>query len=175
MKWLLIAVGGAIFLTLATYLIGMTRPETHTARTEARFSHSPEEVWALVTDYTRWPEWNPEVERVEVLGDAGDRPVLDAVGSWGAARTEITVWEPPRRMVTDMDAGDFRGRWTYELAPTADWGTVLTITEDGSVGSPFLRAMMIFHDHYATMMSYHAALGARLGEEVTPMKVEIAP
>jgi uncharacterized protein YndB with AHSA1/START domain len=166
MKWLLMVLAAAVGLILAAYLIGMTRPESHTARTEARFSHSPEEVWALVSDYERWPQWNPDVERVDVLEANGGHPVLEVVGSWGGARTEITVWDPPRRMVTDMDAGDFGGRWTYELAPTADGGTVLTLTETGSVGSPFLRAMMIFHDNYATMMSYHAALAGTLAEAV---------
>jgi hypothetical protein len=78
---------------------------------------------------------------------------------------EIVESETGRRFVTEIDAGAFRGRWTYELEST-DRGTLLTITEEGEVTNPIFRAFMIFHDNEATMLGYHRALGQRLGVEV---------
>jgi uncharacterized protein YndB with AHSA1/START domain len=173
MRFVLMGVAAVVGLVVIVVLIGLTRPKSHAARTQARLSLAPEEVWATVSDFEHWAEWNPDVKRVDALPDPNGHRVMNVVGSWGEARTEVTTWQPPNRMVTSMDAGGFRGRWTYDLAPSSDGGTVLTVTEEGEVDNPVFRAMMIFHDNYATMMAYHRALATRLGESVVPSKVEI--
>jgi hypothetical protein len=157
---------------LVVFLFGLTRPETHVARTRARYSASPEVLWAALVDVERWPEWNPDVEAVERLPDRDGHPVVNVVGAWGAAATELAVVEPPTRLTTVMDAGDFSGSWSYELEPAAGGGTLLTVTEEGSVGSPLLRALMLFHDNHAAAAAFHRALGTRLGEVVEPERVE---
>ena len=172
MRWLIRGVVVVLGLALVMVLIGLTRPEGHVARTRAHYTSPIELVWSSVSDVERWPEWNPEVRSVERLPDRPGRRVYNVVGSWGTAPTELAVFEPPVRLRTEMDAGDFSGAWTYDLALSADGGTDLTVTEEGSVRNPLFRAMMIFHDNHATMIDYHRALGARLGESVTPEKVE---
>jgi hypothetical protein len=156
----------------ALFLFGLTRPESHVASTRARYASAPDVVWSTISDVESWPEWNPEVRSVERMPERNGRPAVNIVGSWGEAPTELTVIEPPTRMRTEMDAGDFSGSWTYELAPAPEGGTLLTVTEEGRVGSPLFRALMIFHDNYATMMEFHRALGARLGEVVAAERVE---
>jgi hypothetical protein len=156
---------------LAVFLFGLTRPTTHLARTRALYASSPEVLWATLADFERWPDWNPEVRSVQKLPDRNGRTVLNVVGSWGAAATELAVVDPPRRLRTEMDAGDFAGSWSYELEGAAGGGTFLTVTEEGRVDSPFFRALMLFHDNWATMMAFHRALGARLGEVVEPERL----
>jgi uncharacterized protein YndB with AHSA1/START domain len=172
MRWLIRGVVVVLGLALVVVLIGLTRPEGHVARTRAEYTSPPERVWSAVTEVERWPEWNPGVDSVERLPDQDGHAVYNVVAEWGAAPTEISIAEPSSRFRTVMDAGDFSGAWTYELSPSPSGGTLLTITEEGSVRNPLFRAMMIFHDNHATMIEYHRALGARLGESVTPEKVE---
>jgi uncharacterized protein YndB with AHSA1/START domain len=171
MRWIRIALISVLGLAFLAVLIGMLRPASHTARTQAAYRVPPEEVWAVIADFDRWSEWNPEIERVERLPDREGRTALRVTGTWGDATSEVTVEEPPSRMVTAMDAGSFRGRWTYELAAAGD-GTLLTITEEGEVGNPLLRTMMLFHDDHATMMAFHRALASRLGVGTEPVRID---
>ena len=172
MRWLLVALAGVCALALVVFAVGLSRPETHVARTRARYAVAPAVLWATLADVEGWAEWNPEVRSVERLPDWNGHPVVNIVGSWGAARTELTVVDPPARLRTEMDAGDFSGSWSYELEPTDDGGTLLTVTEEGRVGSAFLRALMLFHDEYASMTGFHRALGDRLGEAVKPERAD---
>jgi uncharacterized protein YndB with AHSA1/START domain len=171
MRWAVIVLAVALALLVVVFAIGMTRPKGHVARTQAKYTGPPEAVWATLADFERWSEWNPEVKSVERLPDRNGHQWLNVVGTWGDAPTEITVWEPPTRLHTSMDAGSFRGGWSYDLSQTADGGTLLTVTEEGEVQNPIFRAFMLFHDNYATMTSFHRALATRLGEAVTPVKV----
>jgi len=174
MRWVLIIGGVLAGLIVLVVVVGMLRPKGHVASTRARFTHSPDELWATLTDFEHWSEWNPEVKSVQRLPEQNGRTMLDVVGSWGAAATELTVWDPPRRLETQMNAGGFRGAWTYDLAPAPGGGTILTVTERGEVDNPLFRAMMIFHDNHATMIGFHHALAARFGESVEPVKLETA-
>jgi uncharacterized protein YndB with AHSA1/START domain len=173
MRWVLIVGGLLAGMVVLVVVVGMLRPKGHVARTQAKYRHTPEEVWTTLTDFAGWPEWNPEVKSVEKLDDRNGHPMLNVTGSWGVAPTELTVWDPPRRLETRMDAGSFGGGWTYELTADAAGGTVLTVTESGEVHNPVFRALMLFHDNHATMMAFHRALAARLGESVEPVKIEL--
>jgi uncharacterized protein YndB with AHSA1/START domain len=105
---------------------------------------TPEQVWEVVGDVGRMPEWSPELRRLVVLGS---RPV--AVGSrlWGVNRRGWVAW-PTRSVVTRLEpavAVAWRTResgatWTYELTGTAT-GTRLTGRRDlpsYSFGTSFL-------------------------------------
>jgi uncharacterized protein YndB with AHSA1/START domain len=170
-RWLIIVAAALAALVAAALVVGMTRPAGHTASTRATYAQPPDVVWATLTDFERWAEWNPEVRTVEPLPDRNGHRALNVIGSWGEAPTELTVIEPPARLETSMDAGDFRGRWRYELEPAAEGGTVLTVTEEGEVLNPLFRALMIFHDNYATMTAFHHALARRLGGTVEPVRL----
>ena len=172
MRWALIIGGVLAGLMLLVVVVGMLRPKGHIASTRATFAHSPEELWATLSDFDHWAEWNPEVKSVERLPDRNGRTMLNVVGSWGAAATELAIWDPPFRLESRMNAGGFRGSWTYHLAPSPDGGTVLTVTERGEVDNPIFRTMMILRDNHATMIGFHRAIAARLGESVAPVKVE---
>ena len=171
MRWLLIVGAVVVGLIVAVVVVGLLRPAGHVAQTQATYAQPPAVVWAALTDFERWPEWNPDVQSVEPLPDRNGHKAMNVIGSWGAAPTELTVVEPPTRLETSMDAGDFSGRWRYELAPSPAGGTVLTVTEEGEVHNPLFRALMIFHDNYATMTAFHHALARRLGGTVEPVRL----
>lgn len=172
MRWVLWALGILAALAVLVLVVGWLRPAVHTARTEAEYAATPEEVWAVLTDFNSWGEWSDEITAMERLEDRNGHETWLAKGGWGDMPTEVVRREPPAEtsasatLETFVDAGAFNGTWTYELSPSGT-GTRLRITERGEIPNPMFRAMMIFHDDYASMRAFHGALGRRLGQEVT--------
>lgn len=160
--WLLGGLGAAIVLVLG---VGALLPQDHVASVERRVAGAPEEVWRVITDVERMPEWRPEVDRVERLAGRGALPVWRESGAGGALTMEVTELDPPRRMVTRIaDEGlPFGGTWSYELEP-AGTGTRLRLTENGQVYNPLFRFVSRFLiGHERTMNAYLDALEGRMG------------
>lgn len=176
MKWLLRGLGALVALALAALIIGWLRPAGHVALTEAEYAVPPAELWAALTDFESWGEWNPEVTSMERLPDRDGREVWLARGEWGDLPTEIVRAEAPGEgtgsgtLETFVDGGAFQGTWIYRLTPLTA-GTRLRITERGEVSNPLFRVMMMFHDNHATMRAFHEALARRLGQEVTVTEI----
>jgi uncharacterized protein YndB with AHSA1/START domain len=164
MKWLLIALAVLAGLVLLMALVGLMLPKGHVATRRATFKRPPEELWAALTDVERFPEWRPDLEKVERLSDT--RWV--ETGSYGRMELERVEADPPRRLVGRIAPGlAFGGSWTYELAREGD-GTVLSITENGEVYNPIFRFLSRFvFGHTATLEQYLKALGKKFGEDVT--------
>ena len=78
---------------------------------------SRQRVWALWTDVSGWPSWNPAVGRAEL-----DRPVAEGatgtVRAVGGPTSTLTVVaaEPERRLVTEARERLMRLRFEHELA-----------------------------------------------------------
>ena len=93
----------------------------------------PEDVWAILTDARRVPEWVEFTERMIDLPDrevgvgyvykeyGGIKPFL------GESEWRITEFEPMRRQVHIGDDGQMRMDLEIELTPT-NGGTRLTMT-----------------------------------------------
>lgn len=82
-----------------------------------------EQVWALLTDFSRMAEWSPEMLRMIPLKRGGLR-----AGQWylGLNRRKVVVWptrsvvaavEAPRRLVWDTRSSG--AQWIWELEPAA--------------------------------------------------------
>jgi hypothetical protein len=167
-----IIVGGVVlvFVLLVPVVVGSLLPRGHVAASRAVYRLPPEELWAVVSDFERWPRWSTAIERMERLPDRDGRPVWRAIGSAGEIPSIVDVWDPPRRIVTRIpeDAGlGFHGSWTYEIEP-AGTGASLTITERGEVGNPVFRLVSKFMDMRSSIDRFLIDLGASLGQEVTP-------
>jgi uncharacterized protein YndB with AHSA1/START domain len=68
-------------------------PLSITARAES--SAAPAEVFAVLADHERWPEWFPSVRKVTVLGPAEGVGARRRVAVRGATvDEEFIVWEP---------------------------------------------------------------------------------
>lgn len=98
---------------------------------------SPDQVWALISDPTRMPEWSPQCRKSIVRGGG---PVGVGTRTLNVNRRGALVW-PTRSQVKEFVPGKrFAFRiaengtlWSYDLEPTAT-GTRVTETRDASRG-----------------------------------------
>jgi hypothetical protein len=173
-KWLLIGIGSVAALVLGVFLAGAALPRDHVARVQARFAQPPERVFATIADVEAAPAWRGDLERVEILSAEGEPLRWRETGRFGDMTFVREEEVAGRRLVgriADTSQG-FGGRWIYELEP-ADGGTLLTITEEGEVYSPFFRFMARFvFGHNATMEAYVRSLAGHYGEEVVIERVD---
>ncbi len=94
----------------------LQKDETLNASTEVRAS--PDQIYAVISDVTRIPEWSPETTRVEWL-------TPDCFRAWNRRRlgrwrttARVVEAEPGRRFsfVVQAMGGDWT-RWTYLIEP----------------------------------------------------------
>lgn len=84
-----------------------------------RVRATPEEVYSVISDVRRIPEWSPECSRVEVLDDVTFR---------GHNRRRLGRWTTTAEIVTAHQSTEFTfvvrmmgkpfTRWSYEVEPT---------------------------------------------------------
>jgi len=119
MKWLMIALGGIVVLIALAAVIGMTLPKGHVATHEVRLTQPPDSVWAVITDFAQQPEWSELVESSARIGDINGHPAWRENYGGFTVDMETSEWDPPRRLVRVVHAGNagFRGSWTWELEP----------------------------------------------------------
>lgn len=174
MKWILFVVVALLLAVGLAFAVGALQPKQHVAAVESSFRKPPAEVWTLVADFPRWPEWNSEVERVEERPARDGKPVWALVGKWGEMPSIVEVSEPPRRLVTRIPADaelGFTGTWTWEIE-AVNGATKVRITEAGEVGNPLFRFFMLVTGETATMRACLHDLGKALGDEVEPISVD---
>ncbi len=90
-------------------------------RVETTIDAPPAQVWAVLTDLTRMPDWSPELLRMVPLRPGGLKVGQQYLG---LNRRKAVVW-PTRSVVAQVDheralAWDTRSsgaRWIYELSP----------------------------------------------------------
>jgi uncharacterized protein YndB with AHSA1/START domain len=93
-------------------------------RAEATVDAPADRVWAALTDFSRMPDWSPELVRMVPLKRGGLR-----LGQWylGINRRKAVVW-PTRSVVAVLEPGrslawDTRSsgaRWIWELVPDGE-------------------------------------------------------
>ena len=107
---------------------------TFVIEVSTRVAATPQEVWDLITDVTRIPEFSPEVVAARWLGDAGPAPGARFAGTnrlgdfeWERVCTVVEL-DPPRAfayVVGDRFDGSPSARWSFELEEDGD-GTYVT-------------------------------------------------
>ena len=110
----------------------------------------PEQVWELISDPTRTPEWSPVCHTVEWVGDVRGPNVgarfrghnkLNAA-RWSRVCT-VTEAERPRTFAwSTFVNGHESTRWRYELEPT-DGGTRLTQAYEALYVPNWLRVLLL--------------------------------
>lgn len=82
---------------------------------------SRERVWALLTDISGWPSWNPAVGRAELDGPVAEGATGTVRGVGGPTSTlRVVEVEPERRLVTEANERLMRLRFEQELADGED-------------------------------------------------------
>lgn len=152
MKWfvrLLVLLG---MLILAMLITGSVLPEKHTATASREFNAKPETVWAVLADFSQWPQWRSDLK--EIRTETNTFTEISTNGD--SIEFRIDEFSAPERIVTRIITPDlpFGGSWTYELQPTES-GCRLTITENGEVYNPLFRFMSKYmFGHTSTMEQY---------------------
>lgn len=161
----LIAAAVLATVVVVVFGVGAALPAGHTAAASSALSAPPAEVWRLITEVERFPEWRPDISAVRRLPDVDGRPVWREESGTGPLTLAVEEWDPPRRLVARIaDEGlPFGGRWIYEIEPEGE-GARLTITEEGEVYNPLFRFMARFvFGHDGTIRSYLEAAEAEVG------------
>lgn len=83
---------------------------------------TPEKIWEILTDATRYPAWNPTVTRVEGNIARGERVVVHVTATDRAFPVTVAEFEAARRMVWKggLPLGLFTGIRTFTLTPRGD-------------------------------------------------------
>ncbi len=164
-KWVLRVVVGLLVLVGAIAVVGWMLPVNHEASQSAEFQRTPDEVYALVSDFRNYPNWWPEVTKIDVMVEQPTRTTFREHLADGPVIMTVVEATPPSRFVTKIDDENqpFGGTWTFEVAPVAAGRTQLTITERGEIYNPIFRALARFVFGYtSTMESFLAAATDRL-------------
>jgi hypothetical protein len=76
----------------------------------------PEEIWQLWGDVPGWPEWNGDIERIELDGSfiPGSRIVMTPIGQ-EAIELRIAEAVEPVLFVDEADLGDILVRTTHRV------------------------------------------------------------
>lgn len=152
-------------ILLVVVAVGFALPVKHRAVREARYSRSPSEIFALITDAKNFPAWRPSVKSVDILPDSGGRKRYREHGSDGEILYEVEESVPDRRLITRIadPSLPFGGRWRFDLIPSGD-STTLRITEDGEVYNPVFRFVSRFiMGHTSTIERYLTDVSERFG------------
>lgn len=97
----------------------------------ANINASPETVWALLTNASEYPEWNPTVVRVEGDIALGQKlKVFATVSPERAFPVQVAELVPNERMIWrgGMPLGLFKGVRTFTLTPAGE-GTAFSMHE----------------------------------------------
>lgn len=121
---------------------------------------SPQEVGALLTDASRWPDWYPGVTEMDVVApfpeEGGKVSFKIKMAGMSMLITETVLdYQPGKLAVLQMDGmdGRFSGRERWELIPEGD-GTRVTATTDSAPRGlfPKIADALIFRPMSARML-----------------------
>ena len=118
-------------------------------RTTLPIAATAETVWAILTDFERWPEWNPSVPSIRGAAEVGSTVKLTlAMPGRPSAKVKATLTEvvPERRLCWHGNVrGDrvFAGTREFVVDPQPDGTVLFTHVEDVTgVLFPVFRAVM---------------------------------
>jgi hypothetical protein len=175
MAWVLWTVGGLVgaiaVAAVVMIVIGMMLPKAHVASRMIHLNQPAETVWATVTDFANWTDWNTRITSMVRMDDQDGCEVWNMKSSFGDMPSAIVERVAPSRLVTKIADPKlpFGGTWTWRIEPDAD-GCTVRITEDGEIYNPFFRFMSRYIFGYdGTMKGFLLALGQKYGEDVSPV------
>ena len=104
-----------------------TQTQPASISTTVEMKASPEEVWRVVSDLARMPEFSPELRKAFVLGAPGVGANVIGINRRKAVvwptTSKVVRWEPGRAVA--WKTRESGATWVYELEPT-DTGTSVT-------------------------------------------------
>lgn len=177
MRWALIAGAVLVGVILVIVIVGALLPRDHVATMSARIAATPDAVWETITTPAQFPSWRADVTSVDLLPPTPTGPSWREHSRNGAITMVVALAEPPHRLIGRIADKNlpYGGEWEYRVEPDGSAGSVVTITERGSVYNPVFRFVSRFiMGHTATIDGYLRALGRKFGSEPTPAVVATA-
>ncbi|MCH8816697.1 MAG: SRPBCC domain-containing protein [Chloroflexi bacterium] len=96
---------------------------THEIRTEIEIDATPEAVWATLSDFAGWSEWNPyivEIKGKAIVGQTVTVSVKMADGSEDGFDSVVDIVTPNRRVSWKggmEDRSELQGEHIFEIEP----------------------------------------------------------
>jgi hypothetical protein len=167
MKWALFVVAGLILLAGLCALIGAMLPRAHHATRKAKFNQTPDAVYAVISGP---PGWRSDVKAYGSLPSENGRDRWwEQNGRGEKISFELLEARPPSlRAVRIATPGlPYGGTWTFEIAPAANAGSEVRISEDGEIYNVIFRFMARFIFGYTgSIEGFLRDLGKKFDEPV---------
>jgi uncharacterized protein YndB with AHSA1/START domain len=86
-------------------------------QSEIEIEASPEAVWAALTDFERWPSWNPEVKSISIDGPVQPGTVFRWKSGPGTIVSELQTVDPPHTISWTGKTMSIRAFHVWSLEP----------------------------------------------------------
>jgi uncharacterized protein YndB with AHSA1/START domain len=107
-----------IVLALSYLILGFTLPDETVVKTEFDVAAPPEKVWQALTDQEKYPEWAPNVVKVDVVSENEWREWIE--NSKEPLLFTAIDKQQPNHMEAKYAMGDFfEGHWKGDIAAAA--------------------------------------------------------
>jgi len=96
---------------------------------------SPESIWQILTDSSKYTEWDPNMVSIDGnIAPGGKLAIYTELDSKRAFKPTVSEFEENRRMVwsSGMPFGLFKGARTFTLEPLGDGQTQFSMVEQFS-------------------------------------------
>jgi hypothetical protein len=148
-------------------LVGAGLPVRHHATRKAHLRVSPAALYAVIAGP---PDWRSGVKHFGALPDNGNRRQWwEEDSNRQKISYEVVEEIPARKLVVRIADRNlpFGGTWSYDIAPGADGGSELRISEDGEIYNVIYRFVSCFFLGYTgSIEGYFRDLGAKFGQTV---------
>ncbi len=130
----------AVILVVAFVSAAIVIPKKKSFSQETEIYASREVVWSVLNDKEKFPEWQPNIKRIDMRGD---RIWIEYTQETEPITFTLLSSEEPINMRLQYTMGDhFRGNWSGELRRMADDRTILRTTDTSEVDSVVTKVMM---------------------------------
>ena len=147
------------------YLVGLIVPRSQTQSSKTQTQTKPDELYALVADVSSWPQWHPEVARVEERPERNDHLVWRVTEKDGDSyELELTQAEEEKIWLATYSHGGSRVTLRFVFGWFGQGGR-MHVTRTVDTRDPWLRARLVFWGRdEATPLTLLNAISQHLGE-----------
>lgn len=162
LKWL-IGISAAVCLSLVTAFLvaGLLVPAERSFSNEIEIEATAESVWQVITDKSRYTEWQPSIKKVDVIDERNW--VENLKDSQEPLRFSLVADRRPESMEFGYSMGDsFHGHWKGEMTSTAT-GVRLKTTDGYKVDGWITKILIgMFFDLDSFAKDWNSKLKARV-------------
>ena len=137
--------------------------------TETEINAPPDVVWSVLTDGSKYTEWDPGMISLDgTIAHSEPLTIYAKISPDRAFKVKVSTFEPNRKMVwsSGMPLGLFKGERTFTLKPNGSGGTHFSMTEAFS-GPMLVLIGGTIPDLKPTFDDFAAALKQRAEAAVT--------